>query len=39
VVTFEIPPALYGLSQIAIRLQSADSGYFAYNWFYNTTTP
>lgn len=38
-VTLEIPPALYGLSQIAIRMQSADSGYFAYNWFYNTTTP
>jgi LysM repeat protein len=40
VVTFEIPPALKGLSQIAIRLESADdSGYFAYNWFYNRTTP
>jgi LysM repeat protein len=40
VVTFTIPPALKGLSQIAIRLESADnSGYFAYNWFYNRTTP
>ena len=37
--TFNIPPALYGLRQIAIRLQSnTGSGYFAYNWFYNNTT-
>jgi hypothetical protein len=36
--TFNIPPALRGLSQIAIRLQSADdSKYYAYNWFYNHT--
>jgi hypothetical protein len=34
--TFNIPASLYGLSQIAIRLQSnTGSGYFAYNWFYN----
>jgi LysM repeat protein len=40
VVTFEIPAALKGLSQIAIRLEvSDDSGYFAYNWFYNRTNP
>jgi LysM repeat protein len=34
-VTFVIPPGLYGLGQIAIRLESPGSGYFAYNWFYN----
>jgi LysM repeat protein len=40
VVTFAIPPALKGASQIAIRLESSDnSGYFAYNWFYNRTNP
>ena len=38
-VTFEIPPTLYGRSQIAIRLESPDSGYFAYNWFYNRSAP
>ena len=37
--TFNIPPALYGLQQIAIRMQSnTGSGYFAFNWFYNNTT-
>jgi hypothetical protein len=35
VVTFQIPANLYGLNQISIRLESPDSGYFAYNWFYN----
>lgn len=40
VVTFEIPAALKGLNQIAIRLEVADdSGYYAYNWFYNRTSP
>jgi LysM repeat protein len=40
VVTFEIPAALKGLNQIAIRLDVTDgSGYFAYNWFYNRTSP
>lgn len=38
--TFAIPVALYGAPQIAIRLQSVSgSYYYAYNWFYNTTTP
>ena len=38
--TFKIPPELYGSHQIAIRLQSTTgSGYYAYNWFYNNTTP
>ena len=37
--TFNIPAALMGQYQIAIRLQSnTGSGYFAYNWFYNNTT-
>lgn len=36
--TFDIPPALQGRYQIAIRLQSnTGSGYYAYNWFYNNT--
>jgi hypothetical protein len=35
-LTFNIPPALAGLPQIAIRLQSVTgSGYYAYNWFFN----
>jgi len=34
--TFNIPAALRGLRQIAIRLQSnTGSGYYAYNWFNN----
>lgn len=37
--TYNIPPSLNGASRIAIRLQSQTSGYFAYNWFYNSTTP
>jgi hypothetical protein len=36
--TFDIPAALKGQYQIAIRLESnTGSGYFAYNWFYNNT--
>lgn len=35
--TYQIPYALRGHDQIAIRLQSA-SGYYSYNWFYNNTT-
>jgi hypothetical protein len=37
--TYNIPAGLKGSYQIAIRLQSPTSGYFAYNWFYNNTTP
>lgn len=33
--TFSIPPALYGQYQIAIRLESPGTGYYAYNWFNN----
>lgn len=35
---FKIPDALKGSYQIAIRMQSPSSGYFAFNWFYNNTT-
>jgi hypothetical protein len=37
--SYIIPASLIGSSQIAIRLQSPTSGYFAFNWFWNTTTP
>jgi len=37
--TYTIPSSLAGASKIAIRLQSSTSGFFAYNWFYNSTTP
>jgi hypothetical protein len=36
--TYDIPARLQGSRQIAIRLESS-SGYFAYNWFYNSTYP
>jgi LysM repeat protein len=35
--TFVTPSALYGSYQIAVRMQSYKTGYFAYNWFYNNT--
>ncbi len=34
---YDIPPALQGSYQIALRLESSTSGYYAYNWFYNST--
>jgi hypothetical protein len=34
---YDIPPVLQGSYQIAIRLESPTSGYYAYNWFYNNT--
>jgi hypothetical protein len=37
--TYTIPASLAGATRIAIRLQSPTSGYFAYNWFWNNTTP
>jgi hypothetical protein len=37
--TFDIPDFLMGSYQIAIRLESPSSGYFAYNWFYNNNAP
>jgi hypothetical protein len=33
--TYKIPALLRGQSTIAIRLESPNSGYYAYNWFYN----
>ncbi len=36
--TYDIPARLHGSRQISIRLESS-SGYFAYNWFYNSTYP
>ncbi len=38
-LTFNIPDYLKGQYQIAIRMQSPTSGYYAYNWFYNNTYP
>lgn len=35
---YPIHPNLWGLPRIAIRLESPITGYYAYNWFYNTTT-
>jgi hypothetical protein len=35
--TYSIPDSLKGSNQIAIRLES-PSGYYSYNWFYNSTT-
>jgi hypothetical protein len=37
--TFKVPDALKGSYQIAIRMESSLSGYFAFNWFYNNTYP
>lgn len=37
--TFSIPEELFGDYRIAIRLQSTEDGYYAYNWFYNNTYP
>ncbi len=35
--TFNIPASLKGSAQIAIRMDSTTGGYYAYNWFYNST--
>ncbi len=35
--TYTVPAALAGSYQIAVRLQSPE-GFYAYNWFYNSTT-
>jgi len=37
--TYNVPDQLDGSYRIAIRLYSPTSGYYAYNWFYNNTTP
>lgn len=36
--TFDIPSALKGSYQIAIRMDSTTGGYYSFNWFYNNTT-
>jgi hypothetical protein len=36
--TYTIPDDLKGLYRIAIRMDSPN-GFYAYNWFYNNTTP
>jgi len=36
--TYDVPASLKGERQIAIRLQSTSSGYFSYNWFWNSST-
>ena len=36
-LTFNIPAALYNQHQISIRMVSIQTGYYAYNWFYNNT--
>lgn len=37
--TFTIPAALKTADQIALRLDNAATGYFAYNWFFNADAP
>jgi hypothetical protein len=37
--TYNIPPSFAGETKIAIRLQSPTSEYFAFNWFWNNSTP
>jgi hypothetical protein len=36
--TYNIPASLKGSAKIAIRMDSTTGGYFAYNWFYNSST-
>lgn len=36
--TYSIPSALAGLDKIAIRLETGNGYYYAYNWFYNNST-
>ncbi|MCJ7696668.1 MAG: hypothetical protein MUO40_14755 [Anaerolineaceae bacterium] len=37
--TYTIPASLYGNDRIAIRLEATTGGFFAYNWFWNSTYP
>jgi hypothetical protein len=34
-LAYDIPDALKGRAQIAIRLESMTGGYYSYNWFHN----
>jgi hypothetical protein len=36
--TYDIPAALAGSSKIAIRLETGNGYYYAFNWFYNNST-
>ncbi len=36
--TYDVPDSLKGQSRIAIRMD-ASGGFFAFNWFWNSTTP
>jgi hypothetical protein len=35
---FSIPANFSGSPKIAIRVETANNGYYGYNWFYNTNT-
>jgi len=37
--SFDIPDSLTEDYQVAIRLQTENGVFYAYNWFYNTTSP
>jgi len=37
--TYSIPSSLFGNDRIAIRLEATTGGFFAYNWFWNSTYP
>jgi hypothetical protein len=37
-LTYTIPTELSNFNPIAIRMQSPTTGYFAYNWFWNTNS-
>ncbi len=37
--TYTIPDSLKGENQIAIRLESDNSVYYSYNWFWNNDHP
>jgi hypothetical protein len=37
--TFNIPASMANADRIAIRLESPTSGYFSYNWFWNSNYP
>jgi len=36
--TYDIPSSLYGSDRIAIRLETSNGYFNAYNWFYNNST-
>ncbi len=36
--TYDIPATVKGLERIAIRMDSTDGAFYAYNWFFNRST-